>query len=125
MSEFFWVLGAGLLGVIGNWATRYSQGRTDSTFMEYLMHRKATTVSSLFSILASSSLIYQSMPPTAHGRELLVFLLGAYSTGYMLDRTVNRDKPIETLPANTQEIADADKHKALDDILGDDDALGR
>lgn len=94
MTSYFLVLGCGLLGALGHWVTRWSQGRTESSFPEYLLYHKSSTVSALFSILASTAVIYQTLPTEASGRDLLMSLLGAYSSGYMLDSTVNRDKPM-------------------------------
>ncbi|MBE0436220.1 MAG: hypothetical protein IBX56_10500, partial [Methylomicrobium sp.] len=57
--DFIWILLAGLLGVVGHWMTRWSQGRTESTFIEYLLEHKGHTVSSVFTIVGSAGLIYQ------------------------------------------------------------------
>lgn len=130
MMNFFLVLGAGLLGVVGHWVTRWSQGRTQSTFVEYLKFNVPSTLSSVFSILASSTAIYATMPVGVAGRDLLLLLLGSYSSGYMLDSKVNRDKPlVQPQPTKTvseiKEIIDADRNMVLNEILDDDDALGR
>jgi hypothetical protein len=128
MGGFFFVLAAGLLGVVGHWVTRWSQGRTQSTFVEYIKYNLPSTLSSLFSILASSSIIYQAMPVDVSGRDLLLLLIGSYSSGYMLDSKVNRDKPVAVAVETNetaQEVKRDDKEKSLDSLLDDDDALGR
>lgn len=120
---FIYILIAGLVGVAGHWVTRWSQGRTSSTFWEYLMCYKANTLSSFFSILASSSAIYTAIPVDIGGRDLMMLLLGCYSSGYMLDSKVNKDKspnPVNNEPL--KEVED-DKAKSLNNLLDDDRSL--
>lgn len=115
---FIYILMASLIGVVGHWVTRWSQGRTNSTFWEYLMCYKANTLSSIFSILASSSAVYTTTPVDIEGHGLLMLLLGCYSSGYMLDSKVNKDKAPVNEPA--KESKEDDKAKSLNDLLDDD-----
>ena len=119
---FIYILLAGLLGVVGHWLTRWTAGRTQSSFWDYLMLYKGRTISSIFSIIGSSALIYQSAPDDVAGKALFSLVISAYATGYMLDSTVNKDK----LPPVTKEVKDKvneDKSKSLRDILDYDARL--
>jgi len=123
---FFLILAAGLLGIGGHWLNRYIQERTESTFFEYLMVYKARTFGSVFSIVGSSTLIFQSAPVDIAGRDLIMLLLSAYTAGYMLDSAVNKDAPVPVpVPAPVvlkpiENNANADKNKSLNNILADD-----
>ena len=46
---------AGLLGIVGHWLTRWQQGRTSHTFIEYLKCYRANTIQSIMANLASST----------------------------------------------------------------------
>jgi len=116
------IFGAGLLGVLGHWVTRWSQGRTQSTFLDYLMTNKAHTISSFFANIMSSGVIYSSTPEDLTGRPLMLVIIGAYSAGYMLDSTLNKDhRSIELIVAEklkkTRE--EEDDNETVDDILRD------
>jgi hypothetical protein len=128
MMTFFLILGAGLFGVAGHWLTRFAQERTQSTFVEYLMIYKARTLSSVFSIIGSSSVIFQTAPVDVSGRDLIMLLIGAYSAGYMLDSTVNKDKApepvvIRGVNKSIKEFEEDDKANSLNAILSDDSDL--
>lgn len=133
MMTFFYILIAGLLGVVGHWLTRFTQGRTESTFWQYLNTHKANSISSILSVVTSSSVIFTSLPEDIHGKALMMVILGSYTSAYMLDSTVNKDKAPETAPeavlinrkveATVQDIKAVDSKKTLDDILKDDEAL--
>jgi hypothetical protein len=92
MTSLYLIFGTGLIGVLGHWVTRWSQGRTQSTFWEYLVAYKAHTISSVFANIASSGLIYASTPEDIGGRALVLVAIGAYTAGYTLDSTLNKDK---------------------------------
>lgn len=118
---FLYILLAGLFGVLGHWLTRWSQGRTESTFFEYIIEYKGHTISSFFSIFGAAALIYQGAPDDLTGKALMSLLLSAYTTGYMLDSTVNKDKfPRSGQAPETHSIekkVHEDKHKSLRDIV--------
>lgn len=93
IMSYLLILAAGFLGVLGHWVTRWAQGRTTSSFFEYLQAYKARTLSSGFATLASASAIYLSMPV---GSSLMTFLLMSYCASYTMDSKVNKDKDPET-----------------------------
>jgi hypothetical protein len=116
------IFGAGLVGVLGHWVTRWSQGRTQSTFLDYLITNKSHTISSLFANIMSSGVIYSSTPEDIAGRSLTLVVIGAYSAGYMLDSTLNKDQSsIEIIVAEKlKEIRLEGQHdESVDDILRD------
>jgi hypothetical protein len=145
MTSLYLIFGSGLFGVIGHWVTRWSQGRTQSSFWEYLVAYKARTLSSVFANIASSGLIYASTPEDISGRALVLVVIGAYTAGYTLDSTLNKDKSTsdrlmqerlnalnENKNMSKEEFERFDKQgalitdrKSLADILEEDDALGR
>lgn len=92
MIEFTLVFGAGLLGILGHWWVRWAQGRTESTFMEYLMTNKASTIASIFSVLGSCSVVFSALPEDFTAKSLLLSVVGSFQSGYTLDSMVNRDK---------------------------------
>ena len=91
--EFLAVFVSGLLGVLGHWFNRYAQGRTTSTFAEYLSNNRKNTVASVFTILASCGAVYAALPPAPETHVLVLAAIGAYNAGYVLDSVVNRDRP--------------------------------
>jgi len=116
------IFGAGLLGVLGHWVTRWSQGRTQSTFLDYLITNKANTVSSFFANIMSSGVIYSSTPEDIAGRSLTLVVIGAYSAGYMLDSKLNKDQSsIELVVAEKLKKIrlDGEIDETVDDILRD------
>jgi uncharacterized membrane protein YeaQ/YmgE (transglycosylase-associated protein family) len=94
MMSLYLIFGAGLLGILGHWVTRWSQGRTQSTFLGYLSAYRSHTLSSLFANLGSSGLIYSSTPEDIAGRALVLVVIGAYVAGYTLDSKINRDESL-------------------------------
>jgi hypothetical protein len=117
MTSLYLIFGTGLLGVLGHWVTRWSQGRTQSTLWEYLVTYKARTLSSVFANIASSGLIYASTPEDIAGRALVLVLIGSYTAGYTLDSTLNKDR--STTEAQTQ----GNQKTRLANVLAEDDAL--
>jgi hypothetical protein len=118
---FVYILIAGLFGVVGHWMTRWSQRRTSSTFMEYLVEHKAHTVSSVFTIVGSVGLIYQGMGDSA----LFSALLTAYTSGYTLDSMLNKDAKFTREPESVsiKSKVDDEKAKSLRAIIDDDAQL--
>jgi hypothetical protein len=94
MLSFYLIFGAGLLGVLGHWLTRWAQRRTANTFWRYLCEYRANTVSSIFANIFSSGVIYSSTPDDIAGRALVLVVLGAYAAGYTLDSKVNRERSL-------------------------------
>jgi hypothetical protein len=92
MLPFYLIFGAGLLGVVGHWLTRWAQGRTQNTFWRYLMMYRANTISSIFANIFSCGVIYSSTPEDISGRALVLVVLGAYGAGYTLDSKLNKDE---------------------------------
>lgn len=85
--ELLLYLIAGLLGIAGHWYIRWSQDRTDLSFVEYLKTNSRKTVASAISILGSSLLVYQVSPPELSTQLLITSFLA----GYTLDSSVNKD----------------------------------
>lgn len=114
---------AGLLGVVAHWYNRYAQGRTQSTFVEYLKCYKANTVSSLISNFAATSATFAASPPEL---SLQVVLL-AFTSGYAIDSVMNKDKRPETISVETKEtikkVIKDDQASSIDSILDDDSKL--
>ena len=107
---------AGLVGVIGHWLTRWVQGRTVSTFKEYMMEYKANTLQSILANLTASFTIYATVPEDIAGKAFVLVLVGAYMSGYSFDSMLNKDfSPNKDLPK--------DEKKTLADVLNDDGKL--
>lgn len=133
MMTFFLILFACLLGTLGHWWTRYANGRTEETFMEYMTSYRANTVASLFSAFGSASLAFASIPADLGGRELMLVLTGVYAAGYMVDSSFNKGKAPSASPEvvlinreikkTVESIKEVDNKKDLNDILKDDKAL--
>jgi hypothetical protein len=127
MMSLYLIFGVGLFGVLGHWVTRWSQGRTQSTFFEYLMTYKANTLSSVFANLAASGIIYASTPEDISGRALVLVVIGAYTAGYTLDSKINKDKSASERPMQErlEEVQRENAKTSLADVLAEDDLLGR
>jgi hypothetical protein len=127
MMSLYLIFGVGLFGVLGHWVTRWSHGRTQSTFFEYLMTYKANTLSSIFANLAASGIIYASTPEDISGRALVLVVIGAYTAGYTLDSKINKDKSAseQLMQERVKELQRENAKPSLADILEEDDALGR
>ena len=119
-------LASGLIGLIFHWYIRYSQGRTNSTFFEYLMVYKSRTIASFMSIFASAAGIFAGSPPDLTMQTLLL----AFSAGYMLDSMANKDVPVSvpvivvdkeatTIKAQVKK----DEDKSLTDIIDESNSL--
>jgi hypothetical protein len=91
MYLLLFILIAQFLGILGHWATRWIQGRTTSTFIEYMLGMKAQTLESVFASLTSAFTIYASIPENLIGKPLILVLIGAYTAGYAFDSKLNRD----------------------------------
>ena len=93
MGLYIGIIAAGLIGVVGHWLTRWTQGRTSSSFFEYINSYRANTLQSLLANITSSFTIIASTPDDIHGKALFMIIMGAYMAGYTLDSTFNRDIP--------------------------------
>ena len=91
MKLLLFILIAQFLGILGHWATRWAQGRTTSTFKDYLFGMKAQTLESVLVSITSAFTIYASIPENLTGKPLILILIGAYMAGYALDSKLNRD----------------------------------
>ena len=109
----------GLLGVVGHWLNRYTQGRTESSFKDYMLEYKARTMQSITANLASSFTIYASLPEDIHGKPLVMVVIGAYMAGYTLDSNLNRDVKPEP-KVKVQRAVKDDAKKSIDDLLDSD-----
>jgi len=119
---FIMVVLAGFLGILAHWFNRWVDGRSESTFFEYISAYKKRTISSAISVFASSAAAYEVMPPDL----TLMAFLSSFSAGYMLDSVINKDKPVATKVIATDKVAEvknAQDAKSLDDVLRDDRAL--
>lgn len=123
MVLFFLILAASLLGILGNWITRWSLGRTQYSFIDYLLIEKARTLSSVFSIISSAFIIYSSVPDTLVGKSLIMVLGGAYAAGFTLDSKINKEGPIIEEQVTPSKKIIIEKDKSIDSLLEEDKSL--
>ena len=76
----------GIAGILVHWYVTYLQGRTTSTFKEYLILNKAATVRSVAANVAAVMVIYQTSQELSVMNGVL-----AYLAGYKLDSVLNSD----------------------------------
>jgi hypothetical protein len=80
------LIGSGIAGILAHWYVTFLQGRTSSTFKDYLLLNKAETVRSVLANLAAAATLYQITP------ELTISAcVTAYLAGYTLDSKLNSD----------------------------------
>lgn len=130
---FFVILAVELFGIAGHWWNRWADGRTEDTFWEYLKENKAHTVASFFSILSSSSVVFANIPDDISNKNLLLAILGAFGSAYMLDSITNKSSTPSVTPEavlinrkvaeTVQDIKAVDSKKVLDDIMKEDASL--
>ena len=118
MATFYMIIAAGLFGVVGHFLTRHVQNRTDSTFVQYILSDKASTMQSITANLASSFAIYSTVPDDLHGKALLMVVIGAYMAGYTMDSKFNHDSGTPTIKP-IKEI----KNEDINDIIDSDRKL--
>jgi len=111
MSAYYAYLAAGLLGILGHWYTRWIQGRTANTFIEYLKDNSKYTIAAVISIIGSSSAIFSVSPDLT-----IQLVFSSYFAGYTLDSTINRDSTTPT--TNKPEVKN--EKKSIHDIIIDD-----
>lgn len=118
---------ASLMGLFSHYYVRWQQGRTDSTFKEYMLGEWAGTLQSLIANIMSSVGAYLALPDDVGGKLLLGAIYAAYMAGYMFDSALNRD-PKPSVPAKPKDeheemyndIKAAVQKKSLADVLADD-----
>jgi hypothetical protein len=76
----------GLAGILAHWYVTYAQGRTSSTFKDYLLLNKLETIRSVLANLAATATLYQITPELTIGA-----CVTAYLAGYKLDSVLNSD----------------------------------
>jgi hypothetical protein len=92
MTLLLFILISQFLGIFGHWLTRWAQGRTTSSFKDYMLGMKAQTLESILASITSAFAIYASIPEGLTGKPLVLVLIGAYMAGYAFDSKLNRDK---------------------------------
>jgi hypothetical protein len=105
MTLLLFILLAQGFGIFGHWMTRWAQGRTTSSFKDYMLGMKAQTAESIFASLTSAFTIYASIPEGLTGKPLILVLVGAYTAGYAFDSKFNRDIG-DWVPESVREIRD-------------------
>jgi hypothetical protein len=106
--NFLVILLTGFGGLCAHWYNRYVQGRTNSTFLQYLSEYRQRTISSCLTILASEITLFQTTPPDL----TLNALFTAFTYGYTLDSIINREK----LPSDGQARDDSTVEDAQDPV---------
>ena len=121
MGLYIGIIAAGLIGVVGHWLTRWTQGRTSSSFFEYINSYRARTVQSLLANVTSSFTILASTPEDIHGKALFMIIMGAYMAGYTLDSTFNKDVPQDSeIKVQRSTIKGHNKNEDINDLLASD-----
>lgn len=100
--EFIIYLIAGLLGIAGHWAVRWSQDRTNSTFTEYLLNNKRYTIGAVVSVFGSSATIFSIAPPEFS----MQLITTAFLAGYTLDSSINRDAGTPKVEKKSEKLSD-------------------
>ena len=110
-------------GIFCHYAARWKQGRTKSTFKEYML---GEWVGTLHSVLWSISIVTSTYlaTPDISGNLLIAAVYGAFMTGYTFDSIANVD-PKPSIPDKgnekiMQEIRRNYDKKAINDMLRDD-----
>ena len=115
LATLIFIVLSGFLGVFGHWLTRYSQGRTASTFKEYIMGEWAASVQSLLANFVSSISLTQTLPDHPTLQLTCAVAYGAFMAGWGLDSGLNRDDKI-SVPVDGKIIATKeDVQRLLDD----------
>lgn len=113
MWEIILIYTAGALGILGHWATRYVQARTQNSLIDYLKGNIVYTFASLSASFASSTAITMAITPDMTIQQILILIGTAYTAGYAGDSKFNRDKQPEPT------IIEVKTHQAddLNDLL--------
>jgi hypothetical protein len=112
---------ANILGLYSHYFNRWRQGRTGSTFVEYMICDWPSTLNSVIVSVMSSVGIFMSLPDDLNNKLLIGAIYAAYMSGFMFDSVLNKDtKPtLLTLPTTQNN----EKTDAIDDILDSDSKL--
>jgi hypothetical protein len=120
---------AGFLGLISHYIVRWKQGRTGSSFKDYMLKDWLSSVQSIIANIASSIGIFISLPDDVGGKLLLGAAYAAYMAGYVFDSGMNKDAnptlqgniPVPVQANKTiQDIAREDSNKSINDLLDSD-----
>lgn len=98
---FILMLLAQFAGIFGHWLNRWKQGRTSSTFMEYMTGNRFETLQSVMASLASVLTIWSTNPNLHYDQSLGFILVGLYTAGFAFDSKFNRD-PNPSIPVNDE-----------------------
>lgn len=124
MSIVISVYVAGLLGILGHWATRRYQSRTTSSFFEYLRVNSAYTFASLSAGFGALSGVTVLITPGMSAQQIIALLGAAYTTTYAIDSKLNKDKPVaENATQNRKVIKVETNEEDIDDVLSRDSKL--
>lgn len=122
-----YMIAAGLAGLFCHYYNRWTQGRTHSTFKEYLFGEWLATVQSLMANIMAVMGMYAALPEDIGGKLLIGAIYAAYMTGYAADSVLNKDpKPTTPAPAKDEhedafnDVKSTLQTKSLKDILADD-----
>lgn len=111
------IFAAYALGIFGHYLTRWSQGRTSSTFPEYMGEHVWHSLASVFSGFSVALGLVHTFPHDWTTVEL------AFTTAYSLDSMLNRDAgaaTVEQRPAIFKKVPNESSDKSLQDRLTDD-----
>jgi hypothetical protein len=84
-------------GIFGHWLNRWKQGRTSSTFGEYMAGNRFESLQSLMASLASVLTVWSTNPELHFDHSLALILVGLYTAGFAFDSKFNRD-PNPSIP---------------------------
>ena len=129
MTTLYLIL-AGLAGLLNHYYVRFKQGRTNSTFKEYMLGDWGSTLSSLSANLTSSVGMSLTLPDPLQGKLLIGALYAAYAAGYAYDSMLNKDpnpavpqSPTEITHGTINEVTQEVERKSVQDLLRDDRTL--
>lgn len=110
-----------MFGKYSHYYVRWKQGRTTSTFKQYMLQEWPGTVQSLGASVMACIGTYTALPDNIETKALLGIIYGAYMTAYTLDSALNRD-PNPSVPVKKQEEnlstpkSGVQKHASIEDI---------
>ena len=117
---------AALLGQYSHYYVRWKQGRTTSSFKDYMIGEWPGTIQSLSASIIACIGVYIALPEPIETKALLGIIYGAYMSAYTFDSALNRDpgisvpikKEIENITAPTPGVQRATPpKKSINDIL--------
>ena len=117
---------AALFGQYSHYYVRWKQGRTTSSFKDYMLQEWPGTIQSLGASVMACIGIYIALPEPIETKTLLGIIYGAYMSAYTFDSALNRDPNPSTPIEKHEENITAPKpgvQKNINDILSDDSSL--